>query len=845
MSTHHDIDAAAAIKSMSLDEKVKLLAGQDTWSTFPIERLGIPSITTSDGPHGVRGTSFFNGPKGCLLPSATAMGATFDVDLMHSMGAMLAAEAKEKGCHVLLGPTVCLQRSLLIGRGFEAFGEDPILSGLLASSYINGIQENGVAACIKHYAAHDQSTMSAEDSIRVAERTMRELHLLPFQIAVRKSSPWAFMTGYHRLNGVHGSEDPWLIETILRKEWAWDGLVMSDWFGTYSTTEAINAGLDLEMPGPSKWRDRLLIWALTCRKVKEATVNIRVRNLLNLINKVRPALEYQRGSQEEGDTSSKRSLCRKVAGDSIVLLKNEKNILPLDTAAGRTYGLIGPAVQYPGINGGGSADLRPHYSITPLEAISKVVGADKVTTAIGAHNHLFTPLLQSHNSVPGTREPGYLLEWFHENPDEAPDSKPVSTTTGTQAQMYFADGLPKAVAEGKYWLRASTTYAAPKTTTIQLGLCVLGRGRMYVDGKEAVDLFTSKPPKTMQTPMFNQASMEVTAEIEVKEGQEYQITVLLNNESIQAKAGAATAGGLRIGCCEKLDEDQALEDAVKLAKTVDVPIIVAGLNADYESEAVDRKNLDLPAKVNKLISEVLRANPNTIIVTQAGCPITMPWIKEASTLVHAWYGGQETGNGIADVLFGKANPSGRLSVTFPKRLEDTPAFLNFGKGQREIMYGEGVFIGYRYYEKLRNPPLFYFGYGLSYTTFSYSNLQVPTTVEVDADGPSLTATVDVRNTGSREGYEVVQAYIQDVDCDFDRPCKEFKAFTKVWVEVGQTVMVKLRLDKYALSYWNEEHEQWLAEQGTFRVIISSSADPADTLLSKDFELDGDFLWTGV
>ncbi|KAJ0383589.1 hypothetical protein COL922a_010206 [Colletotrichum nupharicola] len=747
------------------------------------------------------------------------MGATFDTELMHSVREMLAAEAKEKGCHVILAPTVCLQRSPLIGRGFEAFAEDPVLSGTLASEYINGVQANGVGVSIKHYAAHDQSTMSIEDSIRVSERTLREMHLLPFQIAVKNANPWCFMTAYHRINGTHASEDPWLLGDILRKKWGWDGLIMSDWFGTYSTSEAVNAGLDLEMPEPARWRGELLMWAVLCRKVKEATINERVRSLLNLINKVQPALNHRRDERTQGDTEDKRRVCRKVASDSIVLLKNERSVLPLNPSSEQTFGLIGPAVRLPAVSGGGSADLVPYYVSTPLDAIVDIVGEGRVKTTIGCHGHLFTPLLSSNMQL--------------------------YTTTTTQAQMYFADSLPKGVPSA-YWLRVKTYLTATNTAKFQVGLCVIGKGRLYVDGKQVIDLFTNQPKKTMHTPMFNQASMELTADVEVEAGKAYEVCVVLRNEAAIPGVGALSAGGLRIGCCEKIDNEQALDEAVRLAKSVDIPIVIAGLNADYESEAVDRKSLDLPPEIDELIERVVAANSSTVVITQSGCPIAMPWIEKATTLVHAWFGGQETGNAMADVLFGKVNPSGRLSVTFPKRIEDTPAFLTFGKGQREIMYGEGVFIGQRYYEKVKTHPLFYFGHGLSYTTFEYSNLQVPKRVRFDnGSAISFEVTVDVHNAGLRNGLETVQVYIQDIETTFDRPRKELKGFNKVWVAKGDTVTAKVTLDKYALSYWNEELEQWLAEKGTFRVIISKSSDPEDEALSAEIELEEDLRWQGL
>lgn len=313
------------------------------------------------------------------------MGATFDTDLMRSVGEMLASETIEKGCQVLLAPTVCLQRSPLLGRGFEAFGEDPILSGLMASEYIKGIQKHGVAVSIKHYAAHDQSSMSPEDNVVVSERTLRETSLLPFQLAVKHATPWSFMSSYHRINGVHTPEDPWLNNTILRQDWGWDGLIMSDWFGMFSTVESINAGLDLEMPGPTRWRGDLLFWALLSRKITQSTLDDRVRNILNLVNRVAPALAAPRNGTGEADTPEKRQLCRQVARGSIVLLKNDKHVLPLDPQAKQTYALIGPGALHPAYGGGGSADLAPYYLSKPCDAIRDVVGSDCLKTAIGCY----------------------------------------------------------------------------------------------------------------------------------------------------------------------------------------------------------------------------------------------------------------------------------------------------------------------------------------------------------------------------------------------------------------------------------------------------------------------------
>ncbi|KAL6912621.1 hypothetical protein FSST1_010381 [Fusarium sambucinum] len=844
------VDVGHALKELTIEEKVKLLSGKDNWSTYPVERLNIPSITVTDGPHGARGASFFNGPLGALLPSATAMGATFDTELMRSVGNMLAAETIEKGSQVLLAPTVCLQRSPLIGRGFEAFGEDPILSGMMASQYINGVQEKGVATSIKHYAAHDRSYMSPEDDLQVAERTLRELHLLPFQLAVKHANPWSFMTSYHRINGVHTSENEWLNTQVLRKEWGWDGLLMSDWGGVYSTSEALNAGMDLEMPGPSRWRGDLLHLALFSRKVKKSMIDERVRNVVNLVNRVRPAIERETPKEEAGDTPAKRALCREVARSSIVLLKNERKILPLEPSAQQTYGLIGPGFVYPAVSGGGSADLRPYYVRKPLEAIQDVVGKEKVRTAVGCYSHIFTPPLSEGVTVPGTDEEGFQLFWYGEDPETNPKAEPLHSTTTTQATMYFADYHPSGVPD-VYWLRVVTSYKAPKTATMLIGLCVMGKGCLYIDGKLAVDLWSSHPKKTLQTPMFNQASMELTADLEAREGQTYEISVILKNESLSTTVGGpyvgtSCIGGVRIGCCEKIDSAVALNEAVELARNIDVPIVIAGLNADYETEAVDRHDLELPPGINDLIQRVIEANPKTIIVNQSGCPVTMPWANHVSTLVQAWFGGQETGNAIADVLFGRYNPSGRLSITFPRRLEDTPSFLSFGRGVRQMYYGEGVFIGHRYYEKLGNNPLFYFGFGLSYTTFEYSNLEVPEVVDLGDDGEqTFNVSVDVTNTGDKDGHEIVQFWVSDVECATLRPRKELKGFAKIWVPSSEKVKAEISLDKYAVSYWDEEEEKWLAEKGSFRVVISRSADPEDEVLQREFKLERDLYWRGV
>ncbi|KAK7421211.1 hypothetical protein QQX98_002341 [Neonectria punicea] len=833
------------LSQLSLAEKVSLLSGIGACATAPLERLNIPSLHTSDGPHGLRGGGgrFFKPPPGYQLPSATAMGATFDVDLLHRVGNLLGDEGLRKKVHVALAPTVCIQRSPLIGRGFEAFAEDPHLSGFLAAQYIRGLQERGVGACIKHYAAHDQSSKASEDETYMALRTLREIHLMPFQIAMANCPSWAFMTAYQRINGVHVSEDPFMIQQVLWKEWGFDDLVMSDWWGTYSTSEAINAGLDLEMPGPSIWRGKQLVAAVECRKVAMATIDSSVKNLLKLIRRT-GADQPSKLTEGNGDTSESRALARKVASDSIVLLKNKRGVLPLSKNKTVTYGLIGEHFEMPATGGGGSSEATPFYISTPLDAITEVVATENVRYEPGCYTRRWTPLITKGLSLPQSDEFGLHLDWFGEDPSRSEGVQSLYSTTTTSTSMYFSQIIFHENVPAVHYIRARTLFTADQGGKYRFALSVCGKARLLIDGTEVIDLWTSHPEKTDDTPCFNKLSMERFYDLGVQTGKSYDLTVIMTNEPIKPTVERPGPGGVRLGGQLLRCEDNAIDNAVQLAREVDVPIVIAGLSSDYEYEASDRTSLRLPGRMDEMITRVSEANPKAIVIIQAGMPIEMPWIDKVDTLALAWYGGQETGHAAADVLFGDVNPSGRLSVTFPKRVQDNPAFLTFGKVDRHIYYGEGVFVGYRYYEMLDRQPLFYFGYGLSYTRFEYSNLIVPSAFEATEDH-KMDISVDVANVGDCDGSDVVQVYVADLDCKIQRPKRELKAFTKVRVAKGDTTRVHLKLDKYALSYWSEEFSQWRAEAGEFAVIVATSSDPRDEVFRATFELSKTFMWSGL
>ncbi|KAJ4152613.1 hypothetical protein NW754_004410 [Fusarium falciforme] len=836
-ATNTTLDVDSLLKELTLDEKVQLLAGQGASRTMGLPHRGIPSLMTSDGPHGIRGTRSFSRVPSPMLPSATSMGATFNIDLLRQAGNLLGEEARFRGINVLLAPTVCLQRSPLIGRGFEAFGEDPFLSGVLAAAYIDGIQGQGVATSIKHFAAHDQSDNSVEDNVVLTERTLREVHLLPFQLAMRYSNPWTFMASYNKINGVHVSENSFLLKTILRDEWGFNGLVMSDWFGTYSTSESVNAGMDLEMPGPTLWRGKALSLAVNSRKVSRRAIDDATKNVLTLINKVK-AVEHI-STPPRSDSQEQRALIRKIASEGIVLLKNDNKFLPLTGIKGKKFGLIGDHIKHPALCGGGSSEVEPYYSVTPYDAIVEEVGEANVSYAPGCYTFRFSPLLER-LTCPGTNQFGWSIEIFGENPDENPKAEPVLTTVAEKPLIDVPENLalPK-----KYFVRARSMYKPEASRKFCFGFGVSGKGVLRVDGKVIIDQWTSQLPKTDSTPCFNRLCMEKFCMVDVTE-KPVLLEVVMVNEAISGGVGTALTLAGRVGGFEPFDEDQRIRDAVELAKNVDIAILVTGLSSDWEYEASDRKHLRLPGRTDELVQAVLEANPNTIIVTQSGCPIEMPWESSATTLVHAWYGGQETGHGLADIIFGKQNPSGRLSITFPKSLKHTPAYLTFSKADYDIVYGEGVFIGHRYYEMVDRDPLFWFGYGLSYSVFEYKDLEVPKDIPGGKDG-SMTISLTVANVGPYDGAEVIQAYVQDPESTLQRPIKELKAFNKVHLACGESRTVQLSLDRYSLSFWSQESSKWKAEAGEYVVIIASSSNPKDEILRASFYLSETYLWEGV
>ncbi|PFH51318.1 glycoside hydrolase family 3 protein [Amanita thiersii Skay4041] len=847
-----DFEIGEVLAKLTIPQKIKLLTGLGWWHTEPIPEHGIESIRLSDGPNGVRGTRVFNGVPASCFPCSTGLGSSFDVELAYNIGQALGDEARAKSVHVLLAPTVNIQRSPLGGRDFESFAEDPHLNGTIASAYINGVQSKGVIATIKHFVANDQEFQS--------ERALREIYLKPFQIALKHSNPGALMSSYNRVNGVHASESKWLLDDILRKEWGFQGLIMSDWIGVYSTSESIKAGLDLEMPGPSVMRGKALQRALIGEKVLLGDIDTRARKVLELLKRAYSSGIPCNGPEVSIDTPQICQLLRTAAADAIVLLKNDKHLLPLtrdSTLAIKRIAIIGTNAKHAMTSGGGSAQLLSTYTITPLDAITaaaKEIGAE-IKFSIGTASYKYLPLLDPYIKQQNGQS-GAVVEFWNESPSDdftSPNSNlnqnlmPCTWNVVTQGSVCkLKDGIDEKV-NLKCWIRYSTQFTPDEDGDWTFDLSLAGRGNLFIDGKLELDLTTDPNQGEFS---FGLGTDDVSSLVKgitivkgLKAGQTYGLEVRLSNaQFVDGSLPFPSRGGLRLGALRHFESHQGIIDAVQAAKESDVAILVVGLNNDYETEGFDRPTLDLPGTTNELVEKVLQANPNTIVVNQSGAPVTMPWIKEANTVVQAFYGGNELGNGLADVLFGKVNPSSKLPLTFPKRLEDTPPFPSFGSNGQEhgkILYNEGVFVGYRNYEIRNLEPLFPFGHGLSYTRFEYSNLEIS---DVTPEG-NFTVKFSIKNIGTVDGREVVQIYVTDEMASLPRPAKELKGYKKVALKSGESKVVLVPLDREAFGFFDDRNMHWIAEKGDFFILVAASS--ADVKLKGMVHLEKTFTWTGL
>jgi beta-glucosidase len=799
-------EVAALVARLSLEQKVRLLTGQDWWTLFPEPAIGLRSVALSDGPVGVRGTKHDETDPSANLPSATAIAASWDLALVTRLAELLAAEARRKGIDVVLGPTVNLHRSPRGGRHFECYSEDPLLTARLGTAYVRALQARGVGATPKHYVANDAENDRFNVDVRVDERTLREVYLRPFEDIVREGHAWLVMAAYNSVNGVTMTENP-LLTKPLKREWGFDGVVVSDWLATRSTVDAGSAALDLAMPAdPSAPWGGDLVAAVRDGLVSEQAIDDKVRRILLLAHRVGalggdPAADSpQPARHPQPEPVDAAPLLREAAAAGAVLVSNRGSgpgevggTLPLRRADLRRVAVIGPHAAHARTQGGGSAEVHPAYTVSPLAGLKRALdGAAEVVHAPGIQLAEGLQPVTAARATRPTGEPGLLVELL------AADGTVLRTDRRhSGALRYIVSELPP----GTAWLRTIARLHADEPGEWRFGFAGIGEFTLAVDGQpalaEAVYPDDLNPVSAWADPPQRAVARTLAA------GESVELVL-----SYQVMAGApATLCALGY---ERPARDAAAElaAAVAAARDADVAVVVVGTTDRVETEGFDRRSLALPGAQDELVAAVAAANPRTVAVVCAGSPVEMPWRDDVAAVLLAWFGGQELGNALADVLLGEVEPGGRLPTTWPAAEADVPV-LDTTPVDGRLAYAEGIHIGYRAWLRANRQPAYPFGHGLGYTTWSYESLVV--------DG--MTAKVTVRNTGQRAGKEVVQAYLSRPDGAVERPVRWLAGFAVVRAEPGETVTVDVSLDARAFAYWSVDAQAWVAEPGSFTLSV--------------------------
>jgi beta-glucosidase len=866
-----DDKLSGLLRALTLEEKCTLLSGKNMWETASIPRLGIKSLKTSDGPAGVRGSRWVDGTHTTFIPCGISLAATFDPALIERIGGILGAEAKTKGAHVLLAPTMNISRSPFGGRNFENFGEDPFLTGRMAISYIKGVQNRGVAACMKHFVANDMETRRFNMDQTIDQRTLREIYLKPFQMAL-EVNPLTAMTAYPKINGTHVDASRHLVHDILREEWNYQGLVMSDWGGLNSTVDSIQATTDLEMPGPPLRYGKALMKAVESGHVSETQhVDPSVQRLLRLLNQfhcldsIRTANGHgdQNGSDQlnamdiaagegESDTVEFRRTTREAASQGIVLLKNNNKLLPLQPSRIKKLAIIGPNAKNPTLGGTGSAIVNPYYTTNPYDSITSAAKQRnpdiKIRYERGIFTHLQPPLIGHCLTQPNNGSPGLQVDFFRGNQFEGDI---VGTTFWQNSLVYFmSDGDVPQPLRGKQFCYKATGLLRPSVTgTYDFSLSNTGKAKLFIDGEVLID---NTEWNEISGNFMNCGSVECFASMILEAGKTYQLRIDNIVVPPPTKPHDNTLfhkiSGVRVGMLFKHDEQAMFSDAVNAAQDADAVVLVVGHNNDTEREGSDRTSLSLPRRTDELISAVCAANANAIIVTQSACAISMPWLDEAGAILHAWYQGQECGNAIADVVFGVVNPSGKLPVTFPRQIEDHGSHKWFPGDpiNDKAEFGEGVLVGYRWFDSQDIEPLWPFGYGLSYTTFAISDVTLEGTIGHQGSSDVLVRAV-VANIGDVLGSEVVQVYVSPSSAiqasSLSAAPRALAGFAKVLVPAGESKTVDIRLDDNAFTWFDvtasnsqgETKGAWRLDKGVYKCYVGTSSRNLPWTLDLDID----------
>ncbi|MEW1923952.1 glycoside hydrolase family 3 C-terminal domain-containing protein [Streptomyces sp. NPDC088360] len=792
----------AALGKLDLDAKARLLGGRDMWSLHPLPEIGLAPLVMSDGPIGVRGTRWTADDPSIALPSPTALAATWDQDLARRAGALLAQEARRKGVHVLLAPTVNLHRSPLGGRHFEAYSEDPYLTGVIGTGYVQGVQSGGVGTTVKHFVANDAETDRFTVDNKVGPRALRELYLAPFEAIVANAHPWGIMTAYNQVNGSTMTEHRYLVNEVLRGEWGFDGCNVSDWMAARSTTGAVQGGLDVAMPGPRTVYGEALAEAVRAGRVKEPAVDEAVRNVLRLAARVGILDGAEPVVTDVPAEIDGESLAREIARRAFVLVRNENDALPLRPTA--SVALIGAAARDARVLGGGSATVFPARVTSPLDGLTAALGDDALTYAVGAD--------PSDELAPADK--GFELRAICRDADG--DVLGEGNLPSGQVQ-WIGDDLPEGVSHetmasievvGTFTPRASGEHSFGTRGLGAFTLCV--GGEVVFEGSEVMG------PESDPFEAFFGSPVE-RAKVRLTAGEPVEVSLLhpLDKEYEAPLPGVVFSF---VHLEPRRDPDELIAEAVEAARGADTAVVVVATTERVESEGFDRQDLRLPGRQDELVRAVAEANPRTVVVVNSGSPVELPWREDVAAVLLGWFPGQEGGAALADVLLGAREPGGRLPTTWGA-LADAPV-TRVTPSDGELAYTEGVFIGYRAWEKAGATPAYAFGHGLGYTDWTYESLVVEGT----------TATVRVRNSGPRAGREVVQVYLAPTANDGDRPARWLAGFSGAEAAPGQSVEVRIELPRRAFGIWDESANSWSHQGGSYEIQVGRSI--ADRRLSE-------------
>ncbi len=782
---------AALCAQLSLEDKVKLLTGQDDWSTWPLPDIGLRSIVVSDGPSGVRGEVWDERSPSLNLPSASALSSSWDDGLAYEYATVAAAEARRKGVDVVLGPTINLHRSPLGGRHFEAYSEDPFLTGRLAAAYVRGLQDHGVAATPKHYVGNDSETDRFTVDVIVDDRTLREVYLAAFEPAVVEAQTWMIMSSYNSVNGNTMSENE-LLADPLRSEWGFDGVMVSDW-GAVRTTRAANFEQDLAMPGPrGAWGDALVA-AVRSGEVEEAAIDRKVQRILLLAARV-GALTDVPGPASAPPSVDGPGFIRRAAVEGCVLVKND-DLLPV--ASPSSIAVIGPSAAQARTQGGGSATVLPTHTVSPLEGLRASFQDAEISYAPGVVHEGLAALPLDQLSLIDSGAPGAHVRFLDDEGNVLLEEERLTA----DGLIFPSHGRPRNTATVEF----STRWTPPTSGPVELGCSVVGTVRLLVDGELLAEAVNETADDDPAAAIFNPPAM--STEVSVVEGQPLDLVL-----QVTIPRGPLS---LTVGFRPSIDADVLIAEAVEAARHADLAVVVVGTTAQVESEGFDRQSLALPGRQDELVSAICAANPRTVVVVNSGAPVLTPWRDEAAAILVSWFGGQEYGHALADIIGGTSEPGGRLPTTWPATEQSVP-ILDTTPTDGRLVYDEGLDIGYRAWLRSDKEPAFWFGAGLGYTTWEVGE----PTVGVQENG-DVTVTTALRNTGDRAGKHVVQIYASRPDSTIDRPERWLVGYGVARAEAGEEASVEVTVGRRAFAHWTDNG--WEIEPGPFMIHVGTSA----------------------